>query len=354
MLFNIERDEGDCVTGYCVPDGYEATPLLRVHSGGGEVARLEANELRPSLVQAGRHQTGRCGFSITQAEIPGLAGLEDLAIYDEDSALLIYRRPRGDFLQRKVVRLETHLFPLWRLDDAVAPRFQHSIRGVEALGRETVTQLFLLNDVGSSYVSGRILYNNYAHYLDNGFDVCMFVQDPHTEFAERLLILSKVAKAGLSVLGPRDAMVYESAIRFAESLPFDSDRGLKRALRSMPGEIAQRLANPLARQMTAATPDALPAGGAVAAALDAFASFAAIGLREEPETALEGFSAVADVERGGLPGLARSRPAEALGRMLADCRVVDSLIETDCEIHHYLSEAARRAAAAVGRAAHGA
>ncbi len=354
MLFNIERDTGDSIVGYCVPDGFEATPLLRVHSVGTEVARFEANELRQALVDAGRHQTGRCGFSITEAEIPGLARLKDLTIYDEDSGVLIYRRPRGQFIQRKVVRLETHLFPLWRLDDAVMPQFQHSIRGVEAFGRETVTQLLLLNNVGSSYLSGRILYKNYAYFIDNGFDVCVFVQDPHTEFAERLLILSKVRKAGVSLLGPRDALVYEPAIEFAETLPFDCDRALKRALRSMPGEVAQRLANPLTRQMTAATPDEMPAGGAIASALDAFASFVAIGLRDEPETALEGFSTVADIERSELPRPVKSKAAENLGRMLADSRAIDSLVETDCELYHHLIEAARKAAASVGRAAHGA
>ncbi len=316
---------------------------------GGRAAR--SGELRQSLVDAGRHQTGRCGFSITEAEVSGLARLDDLAIYEEENALLIYRRPRAEFLQRKVVRLETHLFPLWKIDDAVRPRFQHFIRGVEALGRETVTQLLLLNDVGSSYLSGRILYKNYAYFIDNGFDVCMFVQDPHIEFAERLLILGKVRKAGLAVLGPRDAMVYEPAIEFAESLPFDSDRALKRALRAMPGEVAQRLANPLARQMTAATPDDMPAGAAVASALDAFASFAAIGLRAEPATALECFSALADVSHGELPRLPRSTAAETLGRMLADTRVIDSLIETDLELYHHLSEAARRASASVRGAA---
>jgi hypothetical protein len=351
MLFNIEQDTGDCVVGYCVPDGFEATPRLLVRGGGEELARLEAGELRQSLVDAGRHRTGRCGFTIAESEIPGLARLEDLTITEEESGLLIYRRPRPDFLQRKVVRLETHLFPLWRLDDAVRPRFQHFIRGVESLGRETVTQLLLLNDVGSSYLSGRILYKNYATFIDNGFDVCMFVQDPHIEFAERLLILGKVREAGLTVLGPRDAMVYEPAIAFAESLPFDSDRALKRALRAMPGEVAQRLANPLARQMTAATPDEAPPGAAIASALDAFASFAAIGLRVEAETALEGFSAVADVAHGELPRLPHSTAAEALGRLLADSRVIDSLIETDCELYHHLSEAARRASASVRGAA---
>ena len=354
MLFNIERDSGDCVVGYCVPDGFEATPRLRVVSGGVEVARLEANELRQSLVDAGRHQTGRCGFSISDAEVPGLAGLDDLTILDEETGLLVYRRPRSEFLQRKVVRLETHLFPLWRLDDAIKPRFQYFIRGVEALGRETVTQLLLLSDIESSYVSGRILYKNYAYFIDNGFDVCMFIQDPHTEFAERLLILSKIRKVGLSVLGPRDAMVYEPAIEFAESLSFDNERALKRALRSIPADAAARLANPLARQMTATTPDEMPGGGAIASALDAFASFASIGLRDRPDVALEEFSALTDVDRQVLPRLSRSAAVKSLGRFLADSGIVDSLLETDRELYHYVTEAALKAAKSVERTAHGA
>jgi hypothetical protein len=354
MLFNIERDSGDSVVGYCVPDGFETTPRLRVFARGNEVAQLEANDLRQSLVDAGRHQTGLCGFAISEAEVPGLGGMDDLEIFDEDSGLLIYRRQRNEHLQRKVVRLETHLYPLWRLDDAIKPRFQHFIRGVETLGRETVTQLLLLNDIGSSYLSGRILYKNYAYFIDNGFDVCMFIQDPHTEFAERLLILSKIRKAGLSLLGPRDAIVYEPAIEFAESLPFDGERAMKRALRSIPPEAAARLANPLTRQMTATTPDEMPTGGAIAWALDAFASFASIGLRDQPEAALEEFSALTNVERQALPRLNRSKAVEGLGRFLADSRVVDSLLETDRELYHYVTEAADKAAKSIERTADGA
>src|SRR3974390_2682231 len=98
MLFNIERDSGDCVVGYFVPDGFETTPHLRVRSGGVEVAQVEANELRQSLVDAGRHQTGLCGFTIADPQVPGLSGLDDLEIFDEESGLLVYRRPRGEFL----------------------------------------------------------------------------------------------------------------------------------------------------------------------------------------------------------------------------------------------------------------
>jgi hypothetical protein len=343
MLFNIQRDSGDCVVGYCVPDGFEATPRLLVCSRGAEIARVEANELRQSLVEAGRHQTGLCGFTIGEALVPGLSSIDDLEILDESSGLLIYRRPRDEHLKRKVVRLETHLFPLWRLDHAIKPRFQHFIRGVETLGRETVTQLLLLNDIGSSYLSGRFLYKNYAYFIDNGFDVCMFVQDPHTEFAERLLILSKIRRAGLSLLGPRDAMIYEPAIEFAERLPFDNERALKRALRSMPPDAAARLANPLTRQMTASTPDEMPGGGAIAGALDAFASFASIGLRDQPDAALDEFSVLTDIERHTLPRLSRSKAAEGFGRLLADTGVVDSLLETDRELYCYVAEAARKA-----------
>ena len=356
MLFNIEQDTGDCVVGYCVPDGFEATPRLRVFSGGAEVARLEANELRQI---AGRRRPS--------PDRP-------VRILDHRGRSSGPRRPRrSDDLRRGERRSDLSAAAAMNSCNAKwcgwkpisfrsggsttpsKPRFQHFIRGAETHGRETVTQLLLLNDVGSSYLSGRILYKNYAYFIDNGFDVCMFIQDPHTEFAERLLILSKIRKTGLSMLGPRDAILYEPAIAFAESLPFDSDRALNRALRSMPGEIAQRLANPLARQMTASTPDEMPPGGAIASALDAFASFAAIGLRDEPEAALESLSALADVEAERIcRRIAKSRAAETLGRNLADARVVDSLIETDRELYHHLSEAARRAAASVRQAADGA
>jgi hypothetical protein len=345
MLFNLEQDGGDKIVGYCVPDGFSARPRLRVCVGGTAVARFEANEERSALVAAGRHETGLCGFTIDESKVPGLRQIADLAIYDDETELLIYRRPRAEFLRRKIVRLETHLFPLWRLDDALKGRFQHHVRGAEALGRETVTQLFLLNQVESSYASGRILYRNYAIYLDAGFEVFAILQEPFAELAERLLVLAKVKRAELAILGQRDATFFEPAIEYAAALPFDDEKSLKRELRAMPREIAALLANPFTRQLTTATPDEMPSGGAVAMVLDTLSTFQLVGLRHEPEIAAAALAELLKIDGAvalPIPGVFSTVPP--LARTLRECGVIEALLEKDLEVYHHLSEASRKAA----------
>lgn len=169
MLFNLEEDSGGRVTGYVVPDGFSAVPTIRVCGRGQELATFAANEKREALVQAGRHETGQCGFSIDASLVPDIAELADLELYNVESGILIYRRPRPDNIKKKLLRIETHLFPLWSVDNAIAPQFQYFAKGIENLGRETVTQLFLLNRVESVYLSGKILYRNYAFFVKSGF-----------------------------------------------------------------------------------------------------------------------------------------------------------------------------------------
>lgn len=101
MLFNVEQDQGHRILAYVVPDGYSGTPSIRLISGGADVLTCAANDHRQALVDAGRHETGRCGFNIGPDLLPDLEQMLDLTIEDEETGLLIYRRPRPDLLNRK-------------------------------------------------------------------------------------------------------------------------------------------------------------------------------------------------------------------------------------------------------------
>jgi len=81
---------------------------------------VPANETREALVAAGRHETGQCCFSIDASLMPNLPALAQLELYDAETGILIYRHRAP---ARKILRLGTHLFPLWRLDDALRPTF---------------------------------------------------------------------------------------------------------------------------------------------------------------------------------------------------------------------------------------
>lgn len=341
MLFNLESDSGDRVVWYIVPDSFGGEARAIICQDETPILSLKANEDRPAVVVAGRHETGRCGFSIDESQLPGLREITNLAIFEEESGLLVYRRPSSQYIEKKIVRLESHLYPLWRLDDALKRRFQHHFRGAEAFGRETVTQLLLLDQIASSYLSGRILYRNYAYFIEAGFDVYTILQDPYLELAERLLVLSRVRQAGLQLLGERDAMVFEPAINFAANLPFDDDKALKRAFKGIPSDAAQRLANPLVRQLTTSTPDEMPPGGAIASALDALSSFKLIGFRHEPEIAQTALREWLDLEAEAIPLVQGFRLTSSVARVLRESRSLDGLIELDLEVYHHLAEASR-------------
>jgi hypothetical protein len=344
MLFNIEADTGALVTGYVVPDNFSGVPNIVLRSNGEDVLVRPANEIREALVSAGRHQTGACGFMIDERLVPLLAKMHDLEIYDSDTKLLIYRRPKPHFLGKCVLRLETHLFPLWRFDEALSSRFQYFSRGIEKLGRETTTQFFLLNQVNSVYLSGRILYKNFRHYIDSHFETIFIMHNPFEEMAERLLVFAQIKKVGTDVLGMRDSMIMQSAIEFAQALPIHDEKALKRALHKMPGGVANALANPVVRQLTTTTPDEMPGAGAVSTALDLLASFAIVGLRREPDTFLNAVEEYTGVEANSLPPIGKFRGVGTLARALKRSGAVNTLLEKDLELYQHLLAAFKKLA----------
>jgi hypothetical protein len=343
MLFNLESDDRHQVVGYIVPDAFSTVPVLRIANGETVHLTLPANEIREALVTAGRHETGQCGFRLDGTLLPGLAEMDDLQIFDHETNVLIYRRHRPGMIESKVLRIETHIFPLWRLDDCFQSRFQYHVKGLEAQGRETVTQLFHLNHVESVYLGGRILYKNYAHHIEAGFKAYMILQEPHAELAERLLIASKLRHIGTFHLGMRDQLAFEPVMNFAEQLDFNDEKALRKALRAMPHDVAVALANPTVRQLTASTPDEMPSGGAVAAALDIASSFAVIGLRERPRPMLDALGELFDLAPDSLPNLPNFGAVASLASTLREIGVVEHLLEKDLEFHHAIAHAIRTA-----------
>ena len=344
MYFNLESDSGDQVVGYVVPDSFSGVPNIRVCSGGDELLVFAANEVRAGLVAAGRHETGFCGFRINVEMLPSLPELRNLELTDADSGLLIYRRRQDNIIQKKVLRLETHLLPLWRLDNALEPRFQYFAQGSEKFGRESVTQMFLLNVLESVFVSGRLLYKNYAYYIESAkFNTIILIQDPYREMAERLLVLSKLGEAEVDQLGMRrDSVGMKSAIEFAKALPWQNEKALGRAVRSMPPDVAVNFVSPVVRQLTASVPDEMPSSGAVAAALDLLSSFALVGLRDDPESFLLAMSELLGIDPSALPSIPHFPQVASLGDFLKSSGAIDALIEKDCELYHLITDAYKK------------
>jgi hypothetical protein len=342
MLFNIEVDSGERISGYLVPDNFSGVPAIRICANGEERCTLVANEKREALVGAGRHETGQCGFSIDAKLVPDLRALTDLELFDADTNVLIYRRPNSLQIKKKLLRIETHLFPLWTLDNSISSRFQYFGKGIESLGHETVMQLFLLNKIESVYLSGRILYKNFAYFIESGFQTFIILQDPFEELAERLLVLSKIRKVGTTHLGMRENAALEPVMDFAEALPMQDEKALRRALRLMPENVTALLANPVVRQLTVGSPDEMPGGGAVAAALDILANSALVGLRHEPAKFLSGLAELLTLDPVSMATLPKFATVAPLAQALRNSGEVEMLLEKDLELYHYVESAFKK------------
>jgi hypothetical protein len=229
MFFNIQHDTGNEISGYIVPDGVSGSVNLVLRVNNQDVLDFTANITIESLVHAGRHSTGECGFLISNEQLAGIdftgtefTGLEtvyELEIRKRDDNMLIYRRPSYSFIQKKILRLETQILPLWRFDKYLEPRFQYAMNNIENYGRETTTQFFLLNGIVSEYLSGRILCRNYAHYIEDNYECITLIQDPYEELAERLLVFHQLKTAHFQHLGSREIANFRPAINFVEHTP---------------------------------------------------------------------------------------------------------------------------------------
>ncbi len=344
MLFNVEEDRGDFLSGYVVSDGFDEIAQLVVADGERRVYEGPADSLREPLMLAGRHRTGQCGFEFDETIIPGLATMQDLQIHEVGTGALIYRRLKAQHTPRRVLRLETHLFPLWRLDAALNAKFQYAANAIEAAGRETTTQMFVLSRIGSVYLSGRLLYRAFQAEIEGHFDVIVSMHHPYEELAERLIVLAQIKTTGSGILGLRENMSLESTMAFAESLPLDDEKRLARALRETPPTVARILSNPVTRQLTTLTPEEMPAKTAVSRALTTLASFAVVGLRRAPGAFGTAVEALCDLD-GPAPRAEALPGVGALARMLKRCREADWLIEHDLALYSHVADAHRKSTA---------
>jgi len=350
MLFNIEVDAGNRIVGYLVPDSFSGSPSVRISDGRQDLLVLPCQEARPALITAGRHATGRCGFTIDETIISGLSQERGLELYDNETNILIYRRrPSSEVKQKRIFRLETHLFPLWRLDDGIGRRFQHFHKGIERHGRETATQVFLLNNSSSLYFSGRLIFKAYENYINETFNCIALLHDPYSELAERLLTLKHIRKFGDELLGVRDMMAYGAAITFAEAIEND-DKVLRRAFATMPKMAVVNLANPVTRQLASRAPNEAPSKGAIATALDTLSSFAVIGVRAGQDLFLEELAHLLGTNVASLPAIPQFAATDQLAERLRRLPEAELLIEQDLEIYHHVKSALDNAVGKFGAA----
>lgn len=343
MLFNLEYDDGSLIVGWAVADGVSTSLDLRVCAGGEDILILRADEDKPGIVAYGRHETGACGFRLSIAQIPNLADLHDLEIYECSSGLLIYRRFRPGFLHKKILRLETSLLPLWRLDNSISLFFQYTLSNIEKYGKETTTEVFQLRNIPSVYLNGRILFSNYSYYIESNFECITVLQDPYEEMAERILILSHMQHGNLSHLGERDIVSLQPAVAYFAKIDISDEAAVHRAFKLLPEEVGALLADPLVRQLTTTVPGERAGRRSVTASLDVLASFAIVSLRSESDRFIDGCAELLGIEPSALPPIPGNGKVPVLAGMLRRSNDAGYLIEKDRELFSYISDAYKKA-----------
>lgn len=339
MLFNVDADEGHKITAYVVPDAGGTTPSVVLRAGGREILRLEANNTLTTLVDAGRHSTGRCGFIIDETLVPDLATYADLEVIEASHDVLVYRRRPAEAAEMQIFRFETHLLPLWRVDEAVRGYFQFWYKGIDRFGRETANQVFNLNNGSSTYISGRLQYKNYEFYLAKGVKTVGILRDPYFELAERLILLKNIGSRAEEILGERDAMIFAPVIEALGEWETFDENFCKRFFRRAPTDVPAILSNPLVRQLTGATPDDMPNQAAVASALDSLASFELVGLRSQGSGFAAGLAEMLGVTSARIPPINEYPRIIELGERLRQNHDIEGILEKDLEVFHSLAHA---------------
>ncbi len=342
MLFNVERDLGDLIEGYLIPDGFSDHPSIIVSGIEGILARLTCDQYREAVVESGRHGTGLVGFRIDNSVVADLAQREILGVHDAKSGLLIYRRiPASNRKSLKIVRLETQIVPATRLDRFCSEGFQYELHSAERFGHETTLQAFHLDTLDSVYISGRLLLKNYEAFLDRGFQAVALLTEPYYEMAARIFVLKKMARVPLSFLGDRDRLILTPAAEHFADVDLHSEASLKSALKKAPPKVRSVLTSPMTRQLVCTTPEQFVTKADVAAAIELLSRFTVVGHDSEPSLFQFGVAELLGRPAEDIPLPTRHRVLEEAAVRLREIPAAESLVEHDLIFDHYVRQALR-------------
>lgn len=339
MMFGVYRDDGASIHAFLIPDSGGTVPAVQIRGANKDLLTMDANEVRPELIAAGRHATGLCGFRIDQTLVPDLADYPDLEIIERRSGIIIYRRKNPSFSEQKVFRLETHLLPLWRVDDALKRHFQYWYKGIDRQGAETTMQAFCLPEGSSTFISGRLLVNNLHIHLSKGFKTIAMFREPYEELAERLILLKSANQQTRDLLGARDTMTFEIVMEALGEIETFDRASLKRFFKRAQTPVFKALANPLIRLLTSATPDEMPGKASMATALQQLAEFDVLALRSDAGHFAQSVSEALGIGELALPPVSEYQRVIDLGNILRENHDAEMILEKDLELYNYAAPA---------------
>lgn len=337
MLFTAWSDTGSCINAYLVPDNFSSTSSLDILAGGVVIKTLAPNAFNEFM--KGRHETGNVGFLIDEKVIDGLAEISDLELRDASTGILVYRRTSQPVIQQSIFRLETHLLPLGRLDNAFNGRFRFWYDRIDQYTSETARNILSFHSFGSLYSSGRLLYNNFDYYIDGHQKTIVLIQDPYEELAERLLLFNKLGADANQLLNERDAMMFSPIMNLSKKLKNFDETEFRLIFGQTDTRTLLLLSEPLTRQLTCKTPDDYSARGCVGQSLALLSQFHIVGIKQNSslfQSALAGLVGVAEAD---IPPILQIPTVQAVAESLRAVRWLEAMIEHDLELYQNVKEA---------------
>jgi hypothetical protein len=287
MLFNIDRDDGNRIIAWLVPDRPDEIPRLRVSLSDSQSPSVvvAANHQRDDLKAAGLHESGMCGFVIDASMVPNIESLPQLIIRELQTDLLIYRR--GSVLGRHVegrhFRLETSILSRTRLDMLLTSHFHMSFPNLDLYPAETVRSILGIKYSRSMTASGRVPLFAISDLLQQQqYRVSVLLGDPYREILARVLLIQQSADdvPKLSLIAPQPVLA-----RIRSSLKAMDGRDLEaidKSLSKLDREALNYLSDPLTRQLVEATPGQSLPRAAAQEAMRQLSTVDAIGVESDP------------------------------------------------------------------------
>jgi hypothetical protein len=333
-------DAGDLVQGYVVPDGFSAEPTVRVIGNGVELGRFACTRVEPWFVQSRRHETGRVGYEITDRDIPNLADYEDLLIVEDETGFPIFRRRIWELhIQRKIFRLETGLLPKARFDNALRPNFQFWMANVERFGLETVEWMFRSESVQSVYLSGRIQPRRFLNFIEKGFHAVIAVPDPVYDLVLRCVMLGRGNAGNAPFLTAREMASHGDLLEIFTPENTRNAKSILKTLSDLPSEVLSPLVSPLTNQLAHDNPDAKLEPNSIVKGLDTVSQFSSVTLANEPRAMSDAIGEMTNLADGFIQTPRIYPELQAIAEELRDSSLVQSLLETDLILYHYIERA---------------
>ncbi|WP_455918357.1 hypothetical protein [Ensifer canadensis] len=349
MNFCVYLDNGAEVHGYFVPDGFSTSPKINVRINDDErITEIQTWIFIEGARAQGVHQTGNVGFILSEENIPGLSTAFRVELSDPDSGLIFYRRAQpGEFVSKKVLRIETAYVPHSEIDISLKSHFQFFEHRVERYGYETIRQMIEIIHQPSVYVSGRILLKNFQVYIDYNIDVTMIsLRDPFYELALRLIVFNRISKQNFNFVPPRDKTLFRPVISWLEGLDIQNEAAVNKAIRSAPKDAMNLLSSPFTQQLTAANPSEVPTLNDVSQALDKLSQFTLFEAGGDPEIYPKNIGELLGLPPGAVPMRPQLDAVRQLADLLRRFSRIEHILEADLLLYHFVQKAGERAARA--------